>query len=205
MIRIAVLCSGGGSNLQALLDACDAGLIRGTVSLVLSNRKSAFALERAAQRNIPAHFVSKKAAGSDEAFDLAVTRHLQEENIDLVVLAGYLAILGPRMLDAYQGRILNIHPSLLPAFGGMGMHGHHVHEAVLAYGAKVSGATVHYVTGEVDKGPIVMQRSVEVLPDDTPDSLAARVLTVEHQILPASVALHCAHKISITGNKVIYQ
>lgn len=203
MKRIAVLCSGGGSNLQSLMDSIDAGVVQGEICLVIANRKSAYALERARQRNIPAIFLSRKEAGSIQAMDEQLCALLAEHEIDLVVLAGYLAILGDKTLSTYKGRILNIHPALLPSFGGMGMYGHHVHEAVLEYGAKVSGATVHYVTGEVDGGPIVMQRAVDVLPQDTPDALAARVLCAEHQILPAAVALHCADKLTITGNKVV--
>lgn len=203
MKRIAVLCSGSGSNLQSLMDAQDAGTLFGSIELVLANRRSAYALERAKQKGIEALFVSKKRAGSAEAFDAEICSILKERNIQVVVTAGYLAILGEKVLSAFQGSILNIHPALLPSFGGMGMYGHHVHEAVLESGARVSGATVHYVTGQVDGGPIILQRAVDVLQDDTPDTLAARVLSVEHQILPAAVALHCQDRLHIQGNRVM--
>lgn len=187
--RIAVLCSGGGSNLQAILDAIDAGEIPGRVVLVLSNRKSAYALERARVKGIEARFLSRKEHG--ERYDDVLLEALQAANADLVVLAGYLSIVGPQVVAAYRGRMLNIHPALLPDFGGPGMYGHHVHEAVLASGAKKSGATVHLVDEEADHGPIVAQRQVPVLPGDTPESLAARVLLEEHILLPACVKAFC--------------
>lgn len=187
--RIAVLCSGGGSNLQAILDAIDAGEIPGQVVLVLSNRKSAYALERARVKGIEARFLSRKELG--ERYDDVLLEALQAANVDLVVLAGYLSIVGPQVVAAYRGRMLNIHPALLPAFGGKGMYGHHVHEAVLASGVQKSGATVHFVDEEADHGPIIAQRQVPVLPGDTPDALAARVLVEEHQLLPACVKAFC--------------
>lgn len=202
MTRIAVFCSGGGSNLQALLDAQANGLLGGgEIALVVGSRKSAYALERARQAGVEAVFLSKKA--DPDSYDERMLALLEGRDIGLIVLAGFLGILGDKTLAAYGGRILNIHPALLPSFGGMGMFGHHVHEAVLAAGCKVSGATVHFVTGGVDEGPIVMQRAVAVLEGDTPDALAARVLSVEHRILPASVALFCRGRLTIEGNRVI--
>ncbi len=203
MKRIAVFCSGGGSNLQALIDAAAGGRLNGQIALVLANKRSAYALERARLAGIPAKFISKKNAGSVEAFDALTYEELRSNGIDVIVTAGYLQILGEKTLKAYRENIINIHPALLPSFGGMGMYGHHVHEAVLESGARVSGATVHYVTGEVDGGPIILQRAVDVLQDDTPDTLAARVLSVEHQLLPAAVALHCAGRLSIRGKRVM--
>ena len=200
--RIAVLCSGGGTNLQALIDAMHAGLIDGEIVLVLANASKAYALERARQNGIEAVFVSKKNAGSVEAYNDQLLSHLQRVNAGLVVLAGYLPIVGEQIVRAYEHRIINIHPALIPSFCGVGMYGHHVHEAVIRAGVKLSGATTHFVDEQVDHGGIIMQRSVPVLEGDDADTLAARVLTVEHQILPESVALYCAGKLRVDGNRV---
>lgn len=197
-----MLCSGGGTNLQALIDAVERGTIDGKIVLVIANASKAYALERARQHGIPAVFVSKKQAGSDEAFNDAILAKLREAGAQLVVLAGYLPIVGEQIVRAYEHRIINIHPALIPAFCGPGMYGHHVHEAVLRYGAKISGATTHFVDEQVDHGGVIMQRSVPVLEDDTPDTLAARVLTVEHEILPESVRLFCAGKLGVDGRRV---
>ena len=201
-VRIAVLCSGGGTNVQALIDAQEAGQIDGEIVLVLSNASKAYALERARKHGIEAKFISKKQAGSDEAFNDAILAELRRVGAELVVLAGYLPIVGAQVVRAYEHRIINIHPALIPAFCGPGMYGHHVHEAVLAYGAKISGATTHFVDEQVDHGGVIMQASVPVLEDDTPDTLAARVLTVEHRILPESVSLFCAGKLGVDGRRV---
>ena len=201
-VRIAVLCSGGGTNLQALIDAQEAGQIDGEIVLVLSNASKAYALERARKHGIEAKFISKKQAGSDEAFNDAILAELRRVGAELVVLAGYLPIVGAQVVRAYEHRIINIHPALIPSFCGPGMYGHHVHEAVLAYGAKISGATTHFVDEQVDHGGVIMQASVPVLEDATPDTLAARVLTVEHQILPESVRLFCAGKLGVDGRHV---
>ena len=188
--------------MQALIDAVEAGTIDGQIVLVLANASKAYALERARKHNIPAVFVSKKQAGSDEAFNDEILRQLRAAEAQLVVLAGYLPIVGAQVVRAYEHRIINIHPALIPAFCGPGMYGHHVHEAVLAYGAKISGATTHFVDEQVDHGGVIMQRSVPVLEGDTPDTLAARVLTVEHEILPESVRLFCAGKLGVDGRRV---
>lgn len=201
-MRIAVLCSGGGTNLQALIDAVHAGRIDGEIVLVLANASKAYALERARQNGIEAVFVSKKNAGSVEAYNDQLLSHLQRVNAGLVVLAGYLPIVGEQIVRAYEHRIINIHPALIPSFCGVGMYGHHVHEAVIRAGVKLSGATTHFVDEQVDHGGIIMQRSVPVLEGDDADTLAARVLTVEHQILPESVALYCAGKLRVDGNRV---
>lgn len=200
--RIAVLCSGGGSNLQAIIDAVEAGKIDGEIVLVLSNASKAYALERARKHGIPCAFVSKKQAGSSEAFNDVILGKLQAAKADLVVLAGYLPIVGAQIVRAFPQRIINIHPALIPAFCGVGMYGHYVHEAVLAYGAKISGATTHFVDEEVDHGGVIMQKSVPVLEGDTPETLAARVLTVEHEILPETVRLFCAGKLGVDGRHV---
>jgi len=200
--RIAVLCSGGGSNLQAIIDSVEAGKIDGEIVLVLANASKAYALERARNHGIPCEFVSKKQAGSTEAFNDVILSKLQAAHVDLVVLAGYLPIVGAQIVRAYPHKIINIHPALIPSFCGVGMYGHYVHEAVLAYGAKISGATTHFVDEEVDHGGVIMQKSVPVLEGDTAETLAARVLTVEHEILPETVRLFCAGKLGVDGRHV---
>ena len=200
--RIAVLCSGGGTNLQALIDAQHAGRIDGEIVLVLANASKAYALERARLNDIEAVFVSKKNAGSAQAYNDLILAHLLRVRADLVVLAGYLPLVGEQIVHAFEHRIINIHPALIPSFCGVGMYGHHVHEAVIRAGVKISGATTHFVDEQVDHGGIIMQRSVPVLEGDDADALAARVLTVEHQILPESVALYCAGKLEVDGSRV---
>ena len=178
--RVAVCVSGGGSNLQALLDALQ-GEAPARVVLVLSNRPDAGGLERARQAGVPAEVLSDPADTTDW-----ITR-LGRRDVDLVVLAGYLKLVPPGVITKYRGRIINIHPALLPAFGGPGMYGRRVHEAVLASGATETGATVHLVDEEFDRGEILAQHRVPVLAGDTPESLAARVLEAEHRLLPAVV------------------
>jgi len=179
-MRVAVLASGGGTNLQALLDTC-CGEAPAQVVLVISNNPQAGALERARVAAVEAAVLEDPRNGTSLLALLAAHR------IDLVVLAGYLKLVPEMVVAAYEGRMINIHPALLPSFGGKGMYGHHVHEAVLASGATVSGPTVHLVSAEYDRGTIVAQWPVPVAADDTPDTLAARVLKVEHQLLPAVV------------------
>ena len=177
MVRIAVLVSGGGTNLQALLDAQDAGgLGPGRIVLVVSNRKAAYALTRAAEHGVATAVLSKVMQPDPVLYDEALLRILQENEIDLIALAGFLGIVGEKVLAAYPGRILNIHPALIPAFCGKGFYGLHVHEAVLARGCKVTGATAHLVTAGVDEGPILLQKAVDVLPGDTPEILQRRVM-----------------------------
>lgn len=205
MMRIAVLCSGSGSNLQAILDACARSDIDGRVVLVLTSAKKAYALTRAKEAGIPAIAIHKNDFATLE--EAQAVRHdaLVAAQPDLIVLAGFLGILPPQTIAVFGGRILNTHPALLPAFGGKGMFGHHVHEAVLASGVKLSGATVHLVDEGTDTGPILLQESVCVLPDDTPDTLAARVMAVEHRLLPHAVAAFCQHRIKKNkrGNVII--
>ncbi len=196
-LRIAVLVSGGGSNLQALIDA---GLPGCEIALVVSNRPDAGALERARAAGIPTAVITStpgerrtlERSARDAAVEKRLETRLSEARIELIVLAGYLRILSPRFVRRWPRRILNIHPALLPDFGGPGFYGRHVHEAVLTSGARESGATVHLVTAEVDGGPILAQERVPVEPDDSPESLAARVLAVEHRLLPATVAAYAA-------------
>ncbi len=185
--RIAVLVSGGGTNLQALLDAESSGILTsGQIVLVVSNVRSAYALERAKNAGVEALFLSKKAlGGTQEGFDRALMRVLDERGIDLIVLAGYLNILTPAFTAHYPGRIINIHPALIPSFCGKGFYGLHVHEAALAYGVKVTGATVHYVNEVCDGGQIIAQKAVYVRDGDTPETLQRRVMEeAEWVILP---------------------
>ena len=203
MLKLAVLVSGGGTNLQAVMDAMDAGTITNAqISVVISNNPNAYALERAKNHGIEAVCISPKNFPDREDFNEALLAKIQSYGVDLVVLAGCLVVIPEIMVKAYPNRIINIHPALIPAFCGPGMYGHHVHEAVLAYGAKISGATTHFVDEQVDHGGVIMQKSVPVLEGDTPETLAARVLTVEHEILPESVRLFCAEKLGVDGRQV---
>ena len=175
--RIAVFVSGGGTNLQALIDAQKAGKISsGEIALVVSDKESAYALERAKQNGIPSRFIPKGHTAELHAA-------LEEFRIDMIVLAGFLGIVQPETVERYDGRILNIHPSLIPSFCGMGYYGLHVHEAALRRGVKVTGATVHLVTAGVDEGPILLQKAVEILPGDTPEILQRRVMEQAEWIL----------------------
>ena len=194
--RIAVLVSGGGTNLQALIDAQVCGtLSSGEIALVVSNRRAAFALERARMAGIETKVLSKAMVPDPDENDAALERLLKERRIDMIALAGYLGIIGPRVLQSWAGRIVNIHPALIPSFCGMGYYGLRVHEAALARGVKVTGATAHLVTGEVDGGPILLQKAVDVLPDDTPETLQKRVMgEAEWQILPQAVEM-IAHQV----------
>ncbi len=189
MIRIGVLVSGGGSNLQSIIDSTRAGILKGLaeVSLVISNKAGVFALERAEKCGIPALFIDREKYADAAGFCEAIAAELKKHHADMVCLAGYLAKIEPNMIAAFPGKILNIHPALLPRFGGRGMYGHHVHEAVLAAGEKESGPTVHVVDEHYDHGNIVAQMKVPVLPGDTPDTLAARVLKAEHELYPVAI------------------
>jgi phosphoribosylglycinamide formyltransferase-1 len=187
--RIGVLVSGGGTNLQAIIDACSNGVLRGfaEVAVVVSNKVDAFALERAKKAGIPGIFIDRKLFADGASYCSAIAYELQKHDVQLVCLAGFLLKLDPCLIHIYPGRVLNIHPALLPKFGGKGMYGHHVHEAVVAAQETESGPTVHIVDEEYDHGKIVMQKRVPVHPDDTPDDVAQRVLAVEHTIFPAAI------------------
>lgn len=189
MLKICVCVSGGGTNLQALMDSIEAGRITNArIVKVISNNKSAFALERARNKGIDAAAVSPKDYENRELFNEAFLKCVDEAEPDLIVLAGFLVVLPPMMITKYAGRIINIHPSLIPSFCGKGYYGLKVHEAALARGVKVTGATVHFVDEGTDTGPIILQKAVEVLPDDTPKSLQQRVMEqAEWQILPQAV------------------
>lgn len=189
MMRIGVLVSGGGSNLQAIIDAAQAGILKGLaeVAVVISNRPGVYALERAKKNNIPAVYMDRKQYTDSACFCASMLDEMQKYHVDMVCLAGYLSKIEPNLIAAYRGKILNIHPALLPRFGGKGMYGHHVHEAVLAGGEKESGPTVHVVDEHYDHGLIILQEKVPVLPGDTADTLAARVLEIEHKLYPEAI------------------
>ena len=202
--RIAVLVSGGGTNLQALIDAQARGeLGGGTLCAVISSKEGAFALERAARAGIPCHTVPRKAFPDTRAMTLALVDKLKALHIDLVVLAGFMHILTGEMVAAYPNAILNVHPALIPSFCGAGYYGLRVHEAALAYGVKITGATVHFVSEEPDGGPIVLQQAVDIRDGDTPETLQRRVMEeAEWRILPRAVALFCQDRLRVEGRAV---
>jgi len=203
-IGIAVLVSGQGrgSNMQAIIDACRAGKISGEVALVLGVRDDAPAMERARAAGVKTLAISPKSFETNQGYSDAVLAALQENSIDLICLAGYMRVLGQNVVDAYRGRIMNVHPALIPSFCGKGMYGHHVHEAVIERGVKFTGVTVHLVDEDYDTGPIVLQTVVPVEEDDTPDTLAARVLVREHATYTDAIALFAAGRLRIDGRKV---
>lgn len=199
--RIAVLVSGGGTNLQALIDAEKSGIIKsGTISLVVSNKADAYALERARLAGILSVTLLRKELGSQEAFEAALIKLLEDEDIDLIVLAGFMSILSGSFTNRFKDRIINVHPSLIPSFCGKGFYGLRVHEAALSYGVKVTGATVHFVNEIPDGGRIIAQKAVEVLPGDSPESLQRRVMEqAEWIILPQAAESVAAHIIKRKG------
>ena len=182
-MRLGCLASGTGTNLQAVIDAAESGELHADVAVVISNNSTSGALQRARHASIPGFHISGVIQPDDAALDVAILDTLQGHGVDVVVLAGYMKMLGPAVLSRYEGRVLNVHPALLPKFGGQGMYGRRVHEAVLAAGESATGATVHVVDGEYDHGPVVAQSEVPVLRDDTVESLSARVLEREHSLL----------------------
>lgn len=197
-VKIAVLVSGGGTNLQALIDAEKAGtLASGRLSLVISNKEGAYALERAKAAGIPTLTITKAACGSQEAFEAEMKAALAENGIELIILAGFMSILSADFTAAYPRRILNVHPALIPSFCGKGFYGLHVHEAALAYGVKVTGATVHFVNEIPDGGEIILQKAVEVKEGDTAELLQRRVMEeAEWKLLPAAAELVSAKLLS---------
>jgi len=203
--NIAVLVSGGGTNLQALIDAQKNGTIKnGRISCVVSSRPDAYALTRAQQNGIDTRVIRKKDYKVFEEYDRALTELLREVKADVVVLAGFLTILGPQVIKAFENRIINIHPSLIPAFCGEGFYGLHVHEQALLRGVKLTGATAHFVNGICDGGPIILQKAVAVKDGDTPELLQKRVMTeAEWEILPEAVSLFCEDKIQVVGGKTV--
>ena len=204
MKRIAVLVSGGGTNLQALTDAKAAGKIpEGEFAAVVASSPDAYALQRAEKAGIPTYVINRKDYGSNQELTIALTALLQEQKIDLIVLAGFMYILTGELVNAYPNAILNVHPALIPSFCGEGCYGLHVHEKALAYGVKVSGATVHFVSEECDGGPIILQKAVNVEEGDTPEVLQRRIMEqAEWIILPKAVDLFCRDKLSVEGRRV---
>ena len=204
-MKIAVFVSGGGTNLQAIIDNTKDGILKDIeISLVLSSSKTAYALERAADNGIKSVVVSKKDFDSIESWDDAVLAAVEDSGAELIVLAGYLSLMGPKVVAKYSNRIINIHPALIPSFCGKGFYGLHVHESALAKGVKVSGATVHFVTAECDAGPIILQKAVAVEEGDTPETLQKRIMEeAEWKILPKAVQLFCDGKIEVKDGKTI--
>ena len=207
MLNIAVFVSGGGTNLQALIDAQNRGELKnGKIKFVLASNSGAYALKRAEKAGIESAVVSRKEYDSKEAYDIAVLKELENRNIDLIVLAGFLSILGSELVEKYRNKIINIHPSLIPLFCGDGFYGLKVHEAVLASGMKVTGATAHFVNEITDGGAIILQKAVPIEQGDTPEILQYRVMRLaEWEILPKAVSLFCMGKIKIEGNKTIIE
>lgn len=204
MLKIAVLVSGGGTNLQAIIDAIDAGTItNAAIDIVISNNANAYALERAKQHGIEAMCLSPKSYETREQFNEALTQTIVDRKIDLVVLAGYLVIIPPQLIAAYKNRIINIHPSLIPSFCGTGFYGLKVHEEALKRGVKVTGATCHFVDEGTDTGPIILQKAVEIEPDDTPKTLQQRVMEqAEWIIMPRAIDLIANDKIQVVDGIV---
>jgi len=201
MVNIGVLISGNGTNLQAIIDGIKEGKINGKIKLVISNRKDAYGLVRCEKEKIESMFIDPKKYDS-----ITYNRRLMEEfkkrNVELIVLAGYLKVLSKEFVEAYTNRIINIHPSLIPSFSGKGFYGERVHKAVLDYGVRYTGATVHFVDEGTDTGPIILQEVVPVDEGDTVDTLSKKVLKVEHSILVEAVSLYCRGKLAVHGRKV---
>ena len=193
MLKVAVMVSGGGTDLQSIIDACANKEINAEVKLVISNRKSAYALERAKLAGIKGEWIKDEEV---------ILQRLAEEEIDLVVLAGYLAIVTDTLISKYENRIINIHPSLIPSFCGPGFYGLHVHEAALKRGVKVSGATVHMVSTVVDGGPIILQEAVDISDLKTAEDIQARVLKLEHRLLPKAVGLFADNRVQVVDGRV---
>ena len=205
MVNIAVLVSGGGTKLQAILDAQARGDIHnGRVSVVVSSNDKAYALERAKQAGVPGVVRRKKDYASGAEYCRALAQFLQEQDIGLIVLAGFMTVLDEEFCKNFENRIINVHPSLIPSFCGDGFYGLHVHEAALAKGVKVTGATVHFVNAITDGGPIIAQKAVAVEPDDTPEILQKRVMAqAEHILLPRAVSLFCEGKLSVSDSGIV--
>jgi formyltetrahydrofolate-dependent phosphoribosylglycinamide formyltransferase len=199
-MNLAVLASGGGTTLQNLIDRIAARTLDANIKLVISSRPNIAALDRAASAGIPAHVVDRKSFDTPAKFSQPIFRLIDDQGVDLICLAGWLSML--EIPPRYAGRVMNIHPALLPSFGGRGMYGAKVHEAVLAHGCKVSGCTVHFVDEKYDNGPIILQRVCPVLEDDTPESLAHRVFEEEQVAYPQAIRLFRQSRLNIVGRRV---
>jgi len=204
MLKIGVMVSGGGTNLQAILDKINNGKLPDCqIVTVVSSNPNAFALERARKNNIPAKVISRKDFSSIEDYDDALLAHMRSHDVELVVLAGFLSHLGDKFVNAYKNAIINVHPSLIPSFCGKGYYGLIPHIKALEYGVKITGATVHFVELDYDSGPIILQKAVEVLPGDTPETLQKRVMEqAEWEILPEAIKLFSQKKLKINGRHV---
>lgn len=200
--RIAVLVSGNGSNLERLIELSVSGFIDGEISLVISSNEKAFALERAKRHSIPSHVVHYGGRSGGDYSD-AILQIVEDCRIDLIVLAGFLKILSGNIIERFRNRIINLHPSLIPSFCGKGMYGEKVHRAVIESGVRITGATVHFVDGGTDTGPIILQESVPVFCDDSVESLSGRVAQVEHRLLPKAVSLFCENRLTVMGKQVL--
>ena len=201
-INIAVLISGSGTNLQAIIDSVKNKNINGDLKVVISNNKNAYGLKRADKEDIKNYSINPKEYKKPEDFDKKIIEILEVEKIDLIVLAGYLKILSKYFVDKYKNKIINIHPSLIPVFCGKNFYGNKVHEEAIKYGVKISGATTHFVNEEPDGGPIIIQKAVKVDFEDTPESLQSKVLEIEHEILVETIKLYCENKLEVVGRKV---
>ena len=201
--NIAVLVSGRGSNLQAIIDAIDNGSIEGKISVVISSKHDAYAIERCKVSEIDVQVISKKDHEDISVRTDMIIRELDKREIDFVVLAGYMEILEKKLIDIYENKIINIHPSLIPSFCGKGLYGMKVHNEVYKYSVKVTGATVHFVDEGADTGPVIMQRCIEIDEEDMPRDIAEKVLKIEHNLLPEVVGLMCKDKIVVDGRRVI--
>ncbi len=201
-LKLGVLVSGGGSNLQAIIDTSESGYLPVEVMVVISSKEGVYALERAKIHNIPSTVVIPKDFKSQKEYEDALIKILASYDVDLVILAGFIKVLSPHFVKAFQRRIMNIHPSLIPSFCGDGFYGEKVHKAVLDYGVKITGVTVHFVDEGTDTGPIILQRAIYVKESDTPETLAARVLQEEHKIYPEAIKLYAEGKLEIDGRRV---
>jgi phosphoribosylglycinamide formyltransferase-1 len=199
-LPIGVLISGSGTNLQAIIDAIEAGKLDAKIEVVVSNKANAFGVERARRHGIPTEVLDHRSFSSREAYDEAVVAILRQRNVALVVLAGFMRLLSPGFIRAFSNRIMNIHPALLPAFPGL-----QVQQRAVEHGVRFSGCTVHFVNEECDEGPIIIQAAVPVLPDDTGETLAARILEQEHRIYPRAIQLYAAGRLQIVGRRVVVQ
>lgn len=202
-LKVGVLISGSGTNLQSLIESVDNGVVKAEISVVISNKENAYGLVRARQHNIDCVSINEKNFHNFEGFNDAIIEVFRTYKVDLVVLAGYIKMLSKKFIAEYRNKIINIHPSLIPSFCGKGYYGIKVHEAVIDYGVKVSGATVHFVDEGADTGPIILQEAVNVDSGDTAETLQQKILKVEHRILPLAVKYFCENRIELVQRKVI--
>ena len=196
-VNIGVLISGGGSNLQSIIDSIESKNINGNIKLIISNKEDAYGLVRGKLHNIETLFLDRKLFNSEEEYNLKLMELFNQRNIELIVLAGYLKVLSPDFIKAFNNKIINIHPSLIPSFCGPGYYGKRVHEQVLEYGVKYTGATAHFVDAGTDTGPIILQEIIKVEDGDTVESLSKKVLEIEHNILVKAVELYCSNRLEI--------